>query len=196
MIDYTKAKLLESRGYVLDFSTMVWKIPNHCVEISQSAFEELTNEEFKKLLGIPEEPVENPKDAQGRAKVPLELIPDTALAHVAMAFKEGARKYTPYNWRENPVNVDVYIGAARRHIAQYWNGDTLDNESGNHHLGHAIACLMILLDCEAIGNLKDNRPPKAPVSQLMNKLAEAKTLEERKALLDQIIQDGQDLEGY
>lgn len=174
MSDYTKAKLLEAQGYIFNFTTLNWESHKNPVIVSPTQVQELTNEQFKELLGLSEEVVENPKDKYGRAKIPLELVPDTALAHVAMAFKEGARKYTPYNWRENPVNVDIYIGAARRHIAQYWNGDTLDKESGNHHLGHAIACLMILLDCEAIGNLKDNRPPKAPVTELMKKLVEDK----------------------
>ena len=70
---------------------------------------------------------------------------------------DGARKYGPYNWRDNAVLARVYIAAAKRHLAYWAAGEETAKDSGVHHLGHAIACLAILLDAQATGNLGDDR---------------------------------------
>lgn len=114
----------------------------------------------------------NPKDLIGVTKLPLHLIPDTALAQLALALHEGSTKYGPYNWRSIGVATTVYVAAARRHLAAWFNGEETDPDSGTHHLGHAMACLAIILDSQAIGNLKDDRPPAAPVGPLQRKLSE------------------------
>lgn len=116
----------------------------------------------------------NPKDLLGIKKVPMEVIPDPGLVHTAMAFAEGANKYGSYNWRSNPVKKSIYIAACRRHLMQYWNGEQYDVESGVHNLGHAIACLMIILDAEAIGNIIDDAPPLAPITELMKEVLRRK----------------------
>jgi len=41
----------------------------------------------------------NPKDRIGIKKPPIHLVPPVAIIHEAMAFKDGADKYGPYNWR-------------------------------------------------------------------------------------------------
>ena len=70
---------------------------------------------------------------------------------------DGARKYGPYNWRDNAVLARVYIAAAKRHI-EYWEAGQEDAEdSGVHHLGHVIACCAILADAQVTGNLIDDR---------------------------------------
>lgn len=112
----------------------------------------------------------NPKDEIGVKKVSLDLVPDSGVIHAAMAFKEGARKYGAFNWRSNPVQNDIYVAAARRHIAQYFNGENIDVASGVHNLGCAIACLMIILDSEEKGNIIDNRPAGIDVTSIMSKV--------------------------
>lgn len=112
----------------------------------------------------------NPKDLLGIKKVPLDFIPDTGLIHTAMAFAEGNRKYNSYNWRSNPVRASIYVAACRRHLAQYFNGEKTDIDSGVHNLGCAIACLMIILDAEAVGNIIDDRPVVAPITKLMKEV--------------------------
>lgn len=146
------------------------QLPDHlkCIEIIPKEKEENSFMPIAKCLreinGI------NPKDIHGLKKVPLDLVPDTGVIHAAMAFQEGATKYGAYNWRSNPINKSIYIAAARRHISQYWNGETLDVESNVHNLGCAVACLMILLDAEAVGNLVDDGPVAAPITQLMKQV--------------------------
>ena len=41
----------------------------------------------------------NPKDAIGATKIPLGLVPATALAYQALAHYEGKGKYGGWNWR-------------------------------------------------------------------------------------------------
>jgi hypothetical protein len=90
---------------------------------------------------------------------------------VAMAFKDGAAKYGPANWREKAVSATTYIDAAERHIRQWFDGGEEEAEdSGVHHLAHAAACLMILLDAQVAGKLNDNRPPPVDMSALFKRL--------------------------
>lgn len=100
----------------------------------------------------------NPKDKIGKTKPPLHLIPPSAEIAESMAFEVGAAKYGPYNWREATVAASVYMAAAKRHLAQWWDGNNIDPESGATHLAHARACLAILIDAESIGKLVDDRP--------------------------------------
>lgn len=121
----------------------------------------------------PENPTQtkssNPKDllAAGEARVPLDLIPGPALVHLALAMRDGAVKYGPYNWREEGVGARTYVAAARRHILAWLDGEENAQDSKRHHLAHAMACLAILLDAQAVGNLVDDRPPAAPTAEMM-----------------------------
>lgn len=121
-------------------------------------------------FGSSEAPSTNPKDLVGRAKVNMALVPGTAIAHEAIAMMDGKKKYDAYNWRGRKVSAEVYIAAALRHIEDYYNGEDYASDSGAHHLGHARACLGIVLDATETGNLVDDRPPPAAISQLLERL--------------------------
>jgi len=112
----------------------------------------------------------NPKDLEGDKKPPLSLIPGSVLIHLALAFKEGARKYGPYNWRTNKVQALIYLDAALRHIYAVIDGEDIDPESGKHHLDGALASLGIYIDAMETGNLIDNRPTKGVSGALIRKL--------------------------
>jgi len=112
----------------------------------------------------------NPKQAYGDKKIPVHLVPPAASMYLAMAFKEGARKYGAYNWRENDVEAMTYVGAALRHIMQYLDGEDIDPDTGEAevpHLAAAGACLAILADATEGDNLIDNRPPTGPASLII-----------------------------
>lgn len=118
-------------------------------------------------------PDDNPKTRFGVAKPPLHLVPGAAMALVAMAFKDGAGKYGPANWREKAVSSTTYIAAAERHIRQWFDGsEEKAEDSGVHHLAHAAACLMILLDAQVAAKLNDDRPPAVDMSALFKMLTE------------------------
>lgn len=100
----------------------------------------------------------NPKDRIGQAKVDFTTIPIIAELHEARAMMNGQMKYGPYNWREHTVSAKIYVAAARRHLAAWWEREEEAPDSGVHHLGHLRACAGILLDAQAHGKLIDDRP--------------------------------------
>jgi hypothetical protein len=112
---------------------------------------------------------DNPKDRIGETKPPLHLIPPAAEILEAVVMGLGARKYGPYNWRSAKVRATAYIAAAKRHLAQWLDGDNDDSESGSSHLAHARACLGILLDAQATGNMFDDRPTPGVATQLIER---------------------------
>jgi Domain of unknown function (DUF5664) len=109
--------------------------------------------------GNPGYPDNNPKTAFGVKKLPLHLVPPSAIAHLARAFSDGARKYGPYNWRDHAISSSVYYGAAMRHLTAWWDGEDINPDSGHLHLAHAMACLAMILDGDSVGKLNDDRPP-------------------------------------
>jgi len=121
---------------------------------------------------FPLEEQTNPKDLLGVKKLDLTVLPDVAIAHASHAMMNGAQKYGPYNWREKKVRADIYIAAARRHISQWFDGEECAEDSCVHHLGHAMACLAILLDAQEYGCLIDNRPPGSSQAGFGRVLAE------------------------
>ena len=100
----------------------------------------------------------NPKDLLGAKKPDASKIPAVAIAWESLAMMDGAGKYDPYNWRANKVVASIYIAAAKRHLDAWFEGEEEAEDSGCHHLGHARACLGILLDAQETGNLLDDRP--------------------------------------
>lgn len=115
----------------------------------------------------------NPKDIIGSTKLDMGLIPDPALAHLALAFMEGALKYGRYNWRHAGVRASIYHAAARRHLAKYWNGEWADPATNVPHLASVMACCAIILDAQFLNKLTDDRPPAAEnLGQMFDSLTE------------------------
>ena len=114
----------------------------------------------------------NPKDVIGSTKLSMGLVPDTVDAEVALAYLEGALKYGRYNWRKAGVRSSVYRDAMHRHMAKWWNGEDEDPTTRVKHLASIIASAGILLDAELVGKLTDDRPPRAPVAELIQKADE------------------------
>lgn len=100
----------------------------------------------------------NPKDLLGAKKPDMTKIPSIALLWESLAMMDGGGKYGPFNWRANKVVASIYIAACKRHLDAWFEGQEFAEDSGCNHLGHARACLGILLDAQATGNLIDDRP--------------------------------------
>lgn len=104
----------------------------------------------------------DPKKAMGDQKPQLQLVPPALNVSVAAALKNGIDKgYGPFNWRETPVEVMTYLGAIRRHLDDFLDGEDIATDSKVHHMGHIAANCAIILDAAKHGTLVDNRPPKA-----------------------------------
>jgi hypothetical protein len=116
----------------------------------------------------------NPKDAIGDTKPDLSLVPAAGLLLEAQAFMDGARKYGPYNWRDNSVRMRVYIAAAMRHMQQLLDGEDVDPLSTCYHIGHARACLGIIADAQQQGNIIDDRPTPGKAGEMIRRFGDDK----------------------
>lgn len=99
---------------------------------------------------------ENPKDAAGRAKLPVHLWPPAATAYGSLGMLEGQLKYGRNNFRATEVAASVYYAAAMRHLEAWYEGAD-DTDEGGPHLGNALACLAIIIDAKVNGSLIDDR---------------------------------------
>lgn len=99
----------------------------------------------------------NPKDIIGSDKLPLHLWPTTATALGSLALLDGALKYGRGNFRAVGVRASIYYDAALRHLQAWFEGEDNAPDSGLPHLAHALACLAIVVDAQAAGNLNDDR---------------------------------------
>jgi hypothetical protein len=90
-------------------------------------------------------------------KPDLSIIPKAALDMTARAFMFGAQKYGRNNFRGGMDWLRM-TSAAMRHITAWQEGENLDKESREHHIGHALACLSMLAYYIETGAGTDNRP--------------------------------------
>lgn len=114
----------------------------------------------------------NPKDRYGDAKPPLHLVPSALTIYVSKVMQLGAKKYGAFNWRTKKVKRSVYVAAILRHLLALFDGQDVDPESGMPHEAHIGACVAILLDAKATGNLIDDRPVGGAAADLLAELSE------------------------
>lgn len=120
------------------------------------AWREMTAASAAKYASLRTADEDNPKDVVGSDKLPLHLWPTTASAMGCIALLNGALKYGRSNWRAVGVRSSVYVDACQRHLSAWFEGEEADEE-GVPHLSAALACLAIIVDCQAAGKLKDDR---------------------------------------
>lgn len=120
----------------------------------------------------PSAPDDNPKTAFGLKKPAMSSVPPTALIHLSRAMSDGRKKYGHMNWREKKVSSTIYYDAAMRHLMAWFDGEETAEDSGVHHLGHAMACLAIILDASENNNLNDDRPTKGKFAELVKQYTE------------------------
>jgi hypothetical protein len=81
--------------------------------------------------------------------------------------EDGAIKYGPFNWREQPVEMVTYLEAIQRHLLALLDGQDYAEDSGHSHLGHIIAGAGIIADAKANGTLIDNRFAPGPAADML-----------------------------
>jgi hypothetical protein len=115
----------------------------------------------------------NPKEGVGIRKWrQFTTIPLTVMSEIGAALLEGALKYGRHNYRVAGVRASVYVDAAIGHIAQFWEGEDIDQDSGIHHVSKAIASLVVLRDAMIQDVLNDDRPPPAQLDKVRSELGE------------------------
>lgn len=92
-------------------------------------------------------------------KPDLSLIPRAAMNGIARALMFGANKYGRYNYCKGFENTRL-AAACLRHVMAYLDGEDTDPESKLSHLDHALATLSMMVHCEELGTLVENRRPK------------------------------------
>lgn len=121
---------------------------------------------------LAEDGTANPKKAFGALKAPFGTTPVTALIELENVMGGGAYKYGEYNFRESRIDAMTYIGAIKRHFALWEDGQDCDEESGNDHLAHIMACCALLIDSKYTGQLIDNRSKTGLVPGLLKASAD------------------------
>ena len=76
-----------------------------------------------------------------------------ALEAIARIKEFGAAKYNDGNWRLGGKPDDEYLDSCTRHLTQFLDGEAFDQDSGCHHLGHAIWNLCAWLELNTEGPL-------------------------------------------
>lgn len=110
---------------------------------------------------------QNPKDLLGILKVDLSSVPPVSILYEALGMQDGKMKYGAFNWRENKVIASIYYAAAKRHLDAWFDGQENAEDSGYPHLGHAKACIGIVIDALETGNLVDDRPVKGAYAAVL-----------------------------
>ena len=77
-----------------------------------------------------------------KGKLLWDLFPFDVAEGVVDILTYGAGKYDPNNWQN--VETYRYFSAFMRHIVAWLGGEELDQESGKHHLDHALCNLMFI----------------------------------------------------
>lgn len=95
------------------------------------------------------------------------LVPVFPHEEVARVYGYGATKYEANNWRKG-YSWSLSLSALYRHIAKFRSGESVDPESGVHHLAHATFHLYTLMEYERLGLGTDDRAevtyfPKPPL---------------------------------
>ena len=78
-------------------------------------------------------------------KLRMDLIEPECIEGLASVLTFGAEKYEDNSWQHVENAENRYYAALLRHIMQWRLGNEVDEESGIHHLNHAMANIMFLL---------------------------------------------------
>ncbi len=91
------------------------------------------------------------------------MLPAAGKIYGALAAMDGARKYGPYNWRQERILYTNYLDAIEAHVLALREGYDFADDSLVHHLGHIIQTASILADAIEGGFLVDDRPDLGPI---------------------------------
>lgn len=87
----------------------------------------------------------------------FDLIPWDAIYALAEHYGRGARKYEDRNW-ERGYRWGLSFASLHRHLAAWWEGEDVDEESGSSHLTAVMWHAIALWWYQAHGRGTDDRP--------------------------------------
>lgn len=104
----------------------------------------------------------NTGGAKGQKLERMDLLPWDALLVVANHYGVGASKYEDRNW-ERGYAWSLSFGAMQRHLAAWWQGEDLDDETGTSHLAAAAFHVLALIAYQERETGTDDRPARRPL---------------------------------
>ena len=87
----------------------------------------------------------------------FDLIPVAPLEEVAKVYGKGAEKYAERNW-EKGYEWSKSYASLHRHASAFWDGESLDEETAQHHLASVVFHALALMEFEFRGSGSDDRP--------------------------------------
>jgi hypothetical protein len=87
----------------------------------------------------------------------MDLLPWDTLMKVSEHYHYGASKYDQRNW-ERGYAWSLSFAALQRHLAAFWQGEDIDEESGSHHLAAAAFHVLAMFTYVNRGLGTDDRP--------------------------------------
>lgn len=101
-----------------------------------------------------------PRDLSVGKKPPLSLVPPVLIREVSWCMEDGAKKRSPYNWRESSVSAMQLLDKILRHTLDTIDGQDLTEDSKLSNLASAAADIAVYLDAKQSGTLVDDRPKR------------------------------------
>ena len=105
------------------------------------------------------------------------------LAGVARIFMGGALKYASWNWSKGGSYSTAFDCCQRHLIKWFYCSEDIDEESGEHHLDHAICNLLMLKHFIQTYKEGDDRPP-TDITHFHKNLADVNTPFDEEAYLE------------
>lgn len=90
-------------------------------------------------------------------KTRFDLIPASWPRVLAQILTKGAVKYAPRNW-EKGLSWSETLGSLHRHLDKWVSGETHDEETKCHHMGHVAWNALALMTMQLRGIGKDDIP--------------------------------------
>jgi hypothetical protein len=94
-----------------------------------------------------------------KGKLPMHLVPPSAIEALAAVLEYGANKYEDRNW-EKGAEYSVPYASLMRHLLAFWSGQDKDAESGLPHTYHILMNAAMLVQYEQMDKDLDDRPNK------------------------------------
>ena len=87
----------------------------------------------------------------------MDLLPWDTLMKVSEHYAYGATKYEDRNW-ERGYAWHLSFSALQRHLAAFWQGEDIDEDTGSHHMAAACFHALALFTYVERGLGTDDRP--------------------------------------